>query len=276
MKSRAAWIVVAAIGAVAIAGLVRTAHAVAPTEKLPALRVCADPNNLPYSNWREEGFENRLAVMAARDLGRSVQYDWSAQRRGYLRNTLNANACDVLMGVPTRLARVATTRPYYRSTYVFVERRSRHLGISSLDDPRLRQLKVGVQLIGDDFQNSPPAHALSRRGIVRNIVGFTVYGDYRRPTPPADIVRAVARGSVDAALVWGPLAGYFAKNEATPLDVAPVSPQSDGPALPFVFDISIGVRHGDEALRERLDAFVARHQPEITALLGEYGVPLVN
>jgi mxaJ protein len=276
VKRRAAWTIVAAMGALGIAGLARTAHAVAPVRPLPALRVCADPNNLPYSNWREEGFENRLAVMAARDLGRSVQYDWSAQRRGYLRNTLNADACDVLMGVPTRLARVATTRPYYRSTYVFVERHARRLGISSLDDPRLRQLKIGVQLIGDDFRNSPPAHALSRRGIVRNVVGYTVYGDYRRPTPPADIVRAVARGTVDAALVWGPLAGYFAKNEATPLDVMPVSPRSDGPALPFVFDISIGVRHGDEALRQRLDAFVARHQQEITALLGEYGVPVVN
>ena len=128
-----------------------------------ALRVCADPNNLPFSNNRGEGFENRIAVLIARDLGTRVEYTWWAQRRGFVRNTLNAGSCDVILGVPTGYGMVRTTRPYYRSTYVFVTRRDRGLHISSLDDPALRTLRVGVHLIGDDYANSPAAHSLAPR-----------------------------------------------------------------------------------------------------------------
>ena len=237
------------------------------------LRVCADPNNLPFSNNRGEGFENRLADMIAADAGTSVSYTWFAQRRGFVRNTLNAGDCDVIMGVPLHLAHLATTRPYYRSTYVFIAPRRRHLGLGSFDDPRLHQLKIGVPLVGDDFANTPPAHALSARGHIQNIVGYSVLGDYSQPNPPARIVEAVARGDIDAAVVWGPLAGYFATRQPIPLDVTPVSPQADSPERPFVFDISIGVRRGDEARRKALDTFIARHRAGIDRLLDEYGVP---
>jgi mxaJ protein len=148
------------------------------------LRVCADPNNLPYSNDRREGFENRLAELVARDLGRDgVHYTWWAQRRGFLRNTLNVAACDVVMGIPSSADAVLTTRPYYQSSYAFVSRADRHLALASLDDPQLRRMRIGVQLVGDDGANSPPAHALSRRGIIRNVVGFSVYGDYAQGSP---------------------------------------------------------------------------------------------
>ncbi|HMH55230.1 MAG TPA: transporter substrate-binding domain-containing protein, partial [Gemmatimonadales bacterium] len=142
------------------------------------LRVCADPNNLPFSNQRREGFENRLADLIAGELGDTVRYTWQPQRRGFLRNTLNANACDVVMGMPLGSDRVLTTRPYYRSSYVFVSRKDRHLRVRSLDDPVLRKLRIGVQLVGDDYANTPPVHALSRRGIVKNLVGYSVLGDY--------------------------------------------------------------------------------------------------
>ena len=172
------------------------------------LRVCADPNNLPFSNEREEGFENRLAELLARELGAErVEYTWWAQRRGFFRNTLNAGLCDVVMGVPSSVELAATTRPYYRSTYVFVTRADRGLDIRSLDDEALRRVRVGVSIIGDDYANAPPAHALAQRGIVGNVVGFSVYGDYAQPNPPARIVEAVAAGDVDVAVVWGPLAG---------------------------------------------------------------------
>ena len=240
------------------------------------LRVCADPNNLPFSNAREEGFENALARLLARDFGQQLEYTWWAQRRGFLRQTLNAGACDVVVGVPAGLDAVLTTRPYYRSTYVFVSRRSRQLAVRSLDDPRLQRLRIGVQMIGDDFANSPPAHALSARGLIRNVVGFSVLGDYSQPNPPARIVDAVAAGDVDLALVWGPLAGFFAARAAEPLEVQPLAHEESRPDLPFAFDISMAVRRGDERLRARLDDALARRRVEIERLLTRFAVPRVD
>ncbi len=239
------------------------------------LRVCADPNNLPFSNEAGEGFENRLAELIADELNARVEYTWWAQRRGFVRNTLRAGECDVLLGVPTAFELAQTTRPYYRSSYVFVSRRDSHLRIGSLDDERLRTMKVGVQMIGDDFSNSPPAHALSDRGIVRNVIGYSVLGDYRRPNPPARIVEAVANGEVDGALVWGPLAGYFASRERVPLELTPVAQPSDS-ARPFAFDISMAVRRGDAERRTMLDDFIVRRRADIDRLLAEYGVPRVD
>ncbi|HEY2026395.1 MAG TPA: substrate-binding domain-containing protein [Gemmatimonadaceae bacterium] len=257
------------VALLALSGLTARAQTGAPRG---VLRVCADPNNLPFSNERREGFENRLADLVARDLGRTVEYTWWAQRRGFIRNTLKAGKCDVVMGVPTGLGMVLATRPYYRSTYAFVTR----VGgprITSFDDPQLKRLRVGVQLIGDDFANTPPASALTHRGIVKNVRGYTVYGDYREPNPPSRIVRAVSDGQVDVAIAWGPLAGYFAKRSRVPLRVAPVSPEVDVPYLPFVFDIAMGVRHGESAFRDSLDAVLLRRRREIDRILAAYGVP---
>src|SRR5207253_1835343 len=148
---------------------------------------------LPFSNRRLEGFENRIGALIARELGAKVSYTWWAQRRGFFRNTLKAGLCDVVLGVPAGFEMAATTRPYYRSTYVFVTRRGRGLDVRSFDDASLRRLKIGVPLAGNDYANPPPAHALSRRGIVDNVVGYTLYGDYAAANPPARIVEAVAR-----------------------------------------------------------------------------------
>jgi mxaJ protein len=249
------------------------AHSSAPAN---ALRVCADPNNLPFSNEKEEGFENTLARLIAQDFGLTVEYTWWPQRRGFVRNTLGAGACDLIMGVPTGFDQTATTRPYYRSTYVFVSLRSRHLALQSLDDRRLARLRIGVQMIGDDFANSPPAHALSAGGLVQNVVGYSVLGDYSQPNPPARIVDAVVKREVDAAIVWGPLAGFFAARSPEPLDLSPVSPAADGPRLPFVFDISMGVRRQDVALKQRLDDFIDRRRSAIDAVLARFGVPRVD
>jgi mxaJ protein len=179
------------------------------------------------------------------------------------------------MGAPTGLEMAVTTRPYYRSGYVFVTRRDRGLDIESLDDPRLRTLTVGVEMIGDDGANTPPAHALSRRGIVSNVRGYTVYGDYRQASPPSRIVEAVASGEVDVAVAWGPMAGYFARRSAVPLDVRPVSPQIDLPFLPLTFQISMGVRTAEKPFRDELSAIIERRQPELDAILDEFGVPRI-
>jgi len=247
-----------------------------PIAPRPTLRVCADPNNLPFSNARGEGFENRLAALVARELGAELRYTWWAQRRGFLRNTLRAGTCDLVVGVPTSLEMVLATRPYYRSTYVFVSRRTAPFRVRSFDDSVLRTLRVGVQLIGDDYANTPPAHALTARGLVSNVVGFSVYGDYRQPNPPARIIDAVVDRRIDVAVVWGPLGGYFARQARVPLRVVPVSPQIDLPFLPFVFDISMGVRRDDPALKARVDEVLQRRRAAIDAILDEYGVPRVG
>jgi mxaJ protein len=244
----------------------------APTR---TLRVCSDPNNLPFSNQKEQGFENKIAELVAKELGAKVEYTWWAQRRGYIRNSIRAKKCDLMMGIPTGLDMLLATRPYYRSTYVFVTKKNGP-HITSFDDPKLKRLRVGVQLIGDDGVNSPPAEALSHRGVVKNVKGYTVIGDYRDPNPPSRIIRALEKGEIDVAVAWGPLAGYFARQSATPLRVTPVSPQIDVPYLPFVFDIAMGVRHGESAWRDTLDGVIGRHQKEIDSILTSYGVPLVR
>src|SRR4051812_5307876 len=238
------------------------------------LRVCADPNNLPYSNEARHGFENQIADLLARDRHAALEYTWWAQRRGFVRNTLAAGSCDIVMGVPEHFDPVRTTRPYYTSTYVFATRQDRRMQLGSLDDPRLKTLRIGVQMIGDDFNNTPPAHALSNRGIVRNVVGYSVFGDYARPSPLGAIVDAVDRGDVDAAVVWGPAAGYFARNK--PLELTPLEPRQDSPALPFTFAIAMGVRRGNVALRNELNDFITRRAADIDRVLDEYNVPRVG
>jgi len=245
----------------------------APTR---VLRVCADPNNLPYSNAAGEGFENQIMQVVAKDLGATVEYTWWAQRRGFARNTLNADRCDVIAGVASNAELLGTTRPYYRSTYVFVSRADRRLALTSLDDPRLRTLRIGVQLIGDDGANTPPAHALARRGIAANVRGYMVYGDYRDHAPQSAIFDAVAAGDIDVALAWGPTAGYFASKQSMPMAITPVQPWLDGPQLPMVFDVSMGVRKDDHALRRELDRAIARRRPEIDAILAHFALPRVN
>jgi len=239
------------------------------------LRVCADPNNLPFSNRRQEGFENRLAQLIADELGATVSYTWWPQRRGFLRNTLSARTCDLVMGLPPGTERVITTAPYYRSTYVFVYRKDRKLDIRSLDDPALRTLRIGVQLVGDDYANTPPVHALSRRGISGNLVGFSVFGDYSQENPPARIIDAVISRDVDLAVAWGPLAGYFAQRSSVPLEIVPVSPAVDPPGLRFIFDISLAVRPDDSLRLSELDGILMRKRAQVDVILRDYGVPLV-
>ncbi|HEX6558666.1 MAG TPA: substrate-binding domain-containing protein [Longimicrobiales bacterium] len=255
------------------AALILCGCAAAPPRQL---RVCADPNNLPFSNRQQQGFENRIAEVVARELHAELRYTWWPQRRGFVRNTLKAGTCDLITGIPTTMDMVLATRPYYRSTYVFVWRRDRHLDITSFDDPRLGKLKIGVPVVGDDYANTPPAEALAKRGYVENLVGITVFGDYSKPNPPAALIDAVADGRVDVAVAWGPLAGYFARRENVPLELRPVSPQIELPFLPMVFDISMGVRRGDTTFYRQLNDILVKRKPEIDRILEEYGVPRVS
>jgi mxaJ protein len=241
-----------------------------------ALKVCADPNNLPFSNDRLEGFENKIVALIAKDLDATVSYVWWAQRRGFIRHTLKAGDCDLWPGIASGIEMAATTRPYYRSSYMFVTRADRRLEIRSFDDARLKSLTIGVQMVGNDAMNTPPAHALARRGITQNVRGYMLYGDYRQPNPPAAIMEAVAEGRIDVGVVWGPLAGYFAAREARPLSLVPVEPQIDGAQWPMVFDIAMGVRRDDKDFKHEIDRLLAREHAAIDAILDAYHVPRVG
>ncbi len=234
------------------------------------LRVCADPNNLPFSNSRSEGFENRLAELVAQQLGARLEYTWWSERKSFVKGTLDEGRCDVVMGVPAALDSVTATRPYYRSTYVFVSRADRNLKISSLTDARLADWRIGVHVVGDDY--APPAHALAHRGLAANIVGYSLFGADGEENPPRRLLDAVASGDVDVAIVWGPFAGYFAPKEKARLEISPVSPPVYL-AVPFVYDIAMGVRKGNVALKNELDAALERACAAIGSVLRNYGVP---
>ena len=238
------------------------------------LRVCADPDNLPFSNSHEQGFENELARYVGRQLDRPVHYVWVPQREKFFK-ALAAGACDLAMEAPANYPGVQTTRPYYRSTYVFVSRRDRRLGIRSFDDPRLKTLRIGVQVMGADDAAAPPAEALTARGMIRNVTWYRLYRNYLSANHPEELVDAVERGDVDVAIAWGPLVGYFAKKSATPLEVTPVSPRAER-SIPFTFAISMAVRRDDAKLAAQLNSILERHGAQVRAILSKYGVPLLE
>ncbi len=258
---------------VAVAATAATLPSAATAAAEPVLTVCADPNNLPFSNRAGEGFENRIATLIAGDLRMKVRYVWWAQRRGYMRNTLRDARCDLWPGIAAAVDNVLTTRPYYRSTYVFVTRQSANLSGLTLDDARLHSLSIGVQMVGNDAMNTPPAHAIARRGVIQNVHGFMLYGNYATPNPAARIMDAVATGRVDVALVWGPLAGYFAKRAAVPLRLEPVTPALDAGIWRMTYDIAVGVRPGEPQLRDQIDGILTNRKPQIDAILHTFGVP---
>lgn len=240
------------------------------------LTACADPNNLPFSNKAGQGFENELAEMIASDLHANLKYIWWAQRRGYVRNTLNEKKCDSWPGIGSNVETVATTRPYYRSTYIFVTREAVNLKDLTLDDPRLKRLKIGVQMVGNNASNTPPAHALAARSVIANVRGYMLYGNYAEPNPPAEIMRAVERGEVDVALVWGPLAGYFAGQSPVPLRLEPVTPWFADNQWPMQFDVSVGVQKDNQKLLKEIDRVLVRRRPDIRKLLDAYHAPVVQ
>ena len=255
-------------------GLGASGVTAAQVEGIPEeLRVCADPDNLPYSHTDGSGFENRLAQLLADDWRVPLRYAWLPDRRGFVRKTLGESRCDVIMGVPVGLERVATTRAYYRSSYVLLQPASQR-PLLSWDDARFVQLRIGVPLIGDDLAASPPGLALARHGATRNVVGFPLAG----AEPVGErIAHALRRGDIDAAFLWGPQAGYQAKAAGAALRVTPFrQPAELADVAGFEFAIAMGVRPGDTALRAALDDFILRRRADIDRVLADYAVPRVD
>lgn len=233
------------------------------------LRVCADPNNLPFSNEKQEGFENKIAELTAKALSADLSYYWWPHQRGLVRRTLNADLCDVLIGVPTGYERVLATKPYYRTGYVIASLKDRNFQIASLDDPILKKLRIGVHW------NTPPLQALAERGIIGdNVVRYTLFYDWEHPEEFVEkpIKDLIAR-EIDVAMVWGPVAGYCVKKYAgCNLQLVPI--KEDNPHWPMSFPISMGVKRGNKELKAQLEEVLQKQQAEIKHILEEYGIPV--
>lgn len=236
------------------------------------LRICADPNNLPFSNERQQGLENRLAQVLGREMHKPVVYVWWSERVRFVRQTLQAGRCDLILGLPEHTEGVLTTKPYYRSGYVFVYRHDRHFQLHSLDDPLLQRVRIGIHLTGKDY--APPAQYLARRGIFQNVIAYSLFGAYGEANPPAKLIDAVRRGEVDVAIAWGPLAGYFAHASPGPaLDIVPIPERENSPAMPLLYDIAVAVRPGQDALKADVERALAARRGEIHQILKDFGVP---
>jgi quinoprotein dehydrogenase-associated probable ABC transporter substrate-binding protein len=230
------------------------------------LRVCADPDNLPFSHADGSGFENRIAEIAAAELARPLEYFWIPQRRGFVRKSIDERHCDVWMGVPADFERLLATAPYYRAPYVVVSTAA--VGpLRAIDDPRFARLRIGVQLVGNDMAATPPAQALARGGVVDKVRGFPLDGDV---PAAARMVAALERGELDALLLWGPQAGWFTRLSHGLL-VAVVQPPR-GFDMPFEFAIAMGVQRGNTALRDALQGVIERRRDDIDAILASYAV----
>lgn len=258
-----------ATGIAAVGILLGAVSGRAPADTAKQLRVCGDPNNLPFSNDKLEGIENKIASVIAKELKLAVAYTWWPHQRGLVKRVLNTGRCDVMLGIPRGYDPVLWTRPYYRTGYVLAYRKDRGLQLGSLDDPQLRTLKIGVQV------NTPPHEALGQRGIADNVVGYQLMFDsnFHAEDYPGKLIEDLVAGNIDVALVWGPIAGYFATKKAAPLEIVALDDRD--PATRFAFDISMGVRKGNTELKTRLEDALARRHAEIERILRDFGVPLL-
>jgi quinoprotein dehydrogenase-associated probable ABC transporter substrate-binding protein len=230
------------------------------------LRVCASPANMPFSDHEREGFENKIAQLVANELGLPLHYFWMPEGPGFVRNTLQADMCDVIIGYATGSDAVDHSNPYYASTYVLVTRKGGPLdNVNRLDDPRLKNAKLGV------IAATPPVDHLLALGLYGHATSYSLLADTRFHSPAQDALRDLAAGKIDAAILWGPIGGYFAKKASIPLSVTPlVTDKRPG----FVFRIAFGVRRGETDWKEKLNAIIRKRQKDIDAILTSYGVPL--
>lgn len=236
------------------------------------LRVCADPDNLPSSDSTGAGLENKLAELLAKTWNSKLEYVWWAAPRGMMR-MLNGYYCDVTLQMPVLSDMAGVTRPYFRTSYVMVQRKDAPHLVTGLDDPALKKMKIGVHLFAADGENTPPAMALSSHGVVGNLVGFstTYIGGMNKPE---DIVKAVVDKSIDMAFVWGPIAGYYARQIGADLQLTPVENDTVS-GIPFVYSMGMATRRRERQFKDSLEKFLNTKGPEIQAILQQYGIPLL-
>ena len=233
------------------------------------LRVCADPRDLPFSNEAGEGFENKIAELLAQKLGKTLAYEFYPGATGFVRNTLNAHRCDVIMGMPQGDDIVQGTNPYYRTTYSLVSRQGSGLeNVDSLEDPLLQNKRIGI------VAGTPPATNLAVNGLLGNIKSYPLVVDTRVDAPTSTMMGDLEGDRIDIAILWGPIAGYLAKNAKIPVKVTPLVKETSGQRM--IYRIGMGVRHSDQEWKRLLNKLIAENQAEITHILTTYGVPLLD
>ncbi|MHB8883689.1 MAG: substrate-binding domain-containing protein [Methylovirgula sp.] len=232
-------------------------------------RVCADPHHLPFSNKEGEGFENKIAALLAQKLGKRLAYTYYPDSQGFIRNTLNALRCDVVMGIAQGDSMVQTTNPYYRTSFVLVTKKGSGLdGVNSFADPKLKGQRLGV------IAGTTPANYLVLHDLMDKAKTYPLFIDTRFSEPSKDMMDDLRKGVIDAAVLWGPIGGYLAKNSPVPMDVTPLVKDSNGPQM--VYRICMGVRHTDQNWKRTLNKLIAANAPEIDAILREYNVPMLS
>jgi quinoprotein dehydrogenase-associated probable ABC transporter substrate-binding protein len=233
------------------------------------LRVCADPHNMPLSTEQGEGFENKLAELLADKLGKRLAYTWYPQAPGFVRNTLAAHKCDVMMGIPQGDDLVQVTNPYYRTAYALVFKQGHDLeGADTLGDPRLKGKRIGI------VAGTPPGNNMAVNGLMARAKPYPLVIDTRVDSSSAAMMHDLAIGEIDAGILWGPLAGYYARQASSAVTVVPLVKETTGPRL--VYRIAMGVRFADQEWKRLLNRTIQENQPAINTLLLGFGVPLLD
>jgi quinoprotein dehydrogenase-associated probable ABC transporter substrate-binding protein len=267
MRGRVRW-AAALLGLGLVCGSRPAAAQTADIVDRSALKVCADPNNLPFSNEKKEGFENKIAEVMGTALKLKVEYTWFPQVIGFVRNTLQAHRCDLVMGTVAGDDIMQTTNPYYYTTYVMLYRSDKRLAFEGLEDPRLASLRLGV--VGA----TPPSDLLVRHDLMAHAKPYQLTVDTRAESPTHQMVQDVIDGTIDVGFLWGPIAGYYRKHDELPLTLVPLKDEPG--AARMKYHIAMGVRGNEPEWRRRINAVILKQQPGITAILRDYGVPLLN
>jgi quinoprotein dehydrogenase-associated probable ABC transporter substrate-binding protein len=233
------------------------------------LRVCADPHNMPFSTDQREGFENKIAALFAEKLGKDLSFTWYPQAPGFVRNTLGAHRCDVIMGAPQGDDLVQVTNPYYRTAYALVFKRGTGLDTAdTLSDPGLKEKRIGI------VAGTPPANNMVANGLMAKAKPYPLVVDTRVSSSAADMMHDLATGEIDAGVLWGPMAGYYARQAGSGVAVVPLIKETTGPRL--AYRIAMGVRYADQDWKRLLNRMIAENQGAINKLLLGFGVPLLD
>jgi len=239
-------------------------------EAAPVLRVCADPANMPFSNRKKEGFENKLAELIADKLGDKLEYAWFEETTGYVPNTMGNNACDLVMGYAQGTNLIDDTNPYYYTSYVLLYREddSDLRGITSLADSRLKNKRIGI------FARTPPASILAMHGLASNAKAFKTYAGDSATKAAESMIAEIASGKLDAGILWGPVGGYYAQRAGVPMALVPLVKERAGPNT--IYGITMGVRPNEPRWKHRINKVLADNQHAINVILQGYNVPLLN
>ena len=267
MRAREYWIA-ALIGAGIVGGSQTVAAQTADIADRSALKVCADPNNLPFSNEKKQGFENKIAGLMGAALDLKVEYTWFPQIIGFVRNTLQAYRCDLVMGTVAGDEIMQTTNPYYFTTYVIVYRSDKGLAIDGVQDPKLASLRLGV------VSATPPSDLLVRHDLMAHAKPYQLTVDTRAESPTHQMILDVMSGTIDVGFLWGPIAGYYKKHDKLPLALVPLNDEPGAPRMKY--HIAMGVRANEPEWRRKVNAMILKQHSQITAILRDYGVPLLD